>query len=202
MQMEDGKPIQLYHKSKLVPGVEKMPFPTLLKPLEKYAIDLGGMPGSLGVQDERSVFVSYSDNKKVAPAICYESIYGEYCGEYINKGAGLIFIITNDGWWKDTPGYRQHNSYARMRAIEHRRSIARSANTGTSCFINQRGDMEQATDFWVPAVIKATLNYNEEITFYTKYGDYIARVACFLSVALLLLAVANKFNKNRVKLGR
>lgn len=197
MQMQDKQPIQLYHKSKLVPGVEKMPFPSLLKPLEKYAIDLGGMPGSLGVQDERIVFVSYSDNKKVAPAICYESIYGEYCGEYINKGAGLIFIITNDGWWKDTPGYRQHNSYARMRAIESRRSIARSANTGTSCFINQRGDMEQATDFWVPAVIKGTLNYNEELTFYTKHGDYIVWISALLSAVLLVYAFIKRFTPSR-----
>jgi apolipoprotein N-acyltransferase len=199
MQMQDKQPIQIYHKSKLVPGVEKMPFPSLLKPLEKYAIDLGGMPGSLGVQDERSVFISYSDNRKIAPAICYESIYGEYCGEYINKGAGLIFIITNDGWWKDTPGYRQHKSYARMRAIESRRSIARSANTGTSCFINQRGDMEQATDFWVPAVIKGTLNYNEEITFYTKHGDYIVWISGILSVMLLVYAFIKRFTPSRIK---
>lgn len=201
-QLEKGQRVELYHKSKLVPGVEKMPFPALLKPLEKYAIDLGGMPGSLGVQDERSVFVSHADDRIIAPAICYESIYGEYCGEYINKGAGLIFIITNDGWWRDTPGYKQHCSYARLRAIEHRRSIARSANTGTSCFVNQRGDIEQPTEFWVPAVIAGTINYNNTITFYTKYGDYIARVSCFLSVAFLLLAVANKFNKGRNRLGR
>ncbi len=202
MQMEDGQPIQLYHKSKLVPGVEKMPFPSLLKPLEKYAIDLGGMPGSLGVQDERGIFISHSDSRKIAPAICYESIYGEYCGDYVNKQAGLIFIITNDGWWKDTPGYRQHCSYARLRSIESRRSIARSANTGTSCFINQRGDIEQPTKFWVPDVIAGTINYNEEITFYTKYGDYIARVSCFLAVTLILLSIANSFNKTRIKLGR
>lgn len=202
MQMQDKQPIQLYHKSKLVPGVEKMPFPSLLKPLEKYAIDLGGMPGSLGVQEERSVFSAplslrrgAGGEAKIAPAICYESIYGEYCGEYINKGAGLIFIITNDGWWKNTPGYRQHNSYARMRAIESRRSIARSANTGTSCFINQRGDMEQPTKFWVPAVIKGTLNYNEEITFYTKHGDYIVWIAGILSMMLLVYAFIKRFTK-------
>ena len=206
MQMENGQPVQLYHKSKLVPGVEKMPFPTLLKPLEKYAIDLGGMPGSLGVQEERSVFSAplssgrgAGGEAKIAPAICYESIYGEYCGEYINKGAGLIFIITNDGWWKDTPGYRQHCSYARMRAIETRRSIARSANTGTSCFINQRGDIEQPTKFWVPDVIKGTLNYNEEITFYTKHGDYIVWIADVISVVLLLFAVFNRFKPKGIK---
>ena len=199
MQMEDGQPIQLYHKSKLVPGVEKMPFPALLKPLEKYAIDLGGMPGSLGVQEERSVFTAHNDKRKIAPAICYESIYGEYCGEYIKNGAGLIFIITNDGWWKDTPGYRQHCSYARLRAIETRRSIARSANTGTSCFINQRGDIDQPTNFWVPAVIKGTINYNEEITFYTRHGDYIVWISTILSILLFIYAVVNRFKPTSKK---
>ena len=66
----------------------------------------------------------------VAPVICYESIFGEYVGEYIRNGAALIFIITNDGWWRDTPGYKQHLIYGGLRAIETRRSIARSANFG------------------------------------------------------------------------
>ena len=183
---------QIYHKSKLVVGVEKMPFMKYLGFINDIVINIGGTTGSLGRQKEASVFTA-QDGTKVAPVICYESVFGEYVTDYVKQGAGLIFIITNDGWWKNTPGYKQHMSFARLRAIENRRSIARSANTGISCFINQRGDVSQATDWWVEAAISGTLNNNDKLTFYSRNGDYIARVALFVSVLLLLLMVVKRF---------
>lgn len=183
---------QIYHKSKLVVGVEKMPFMNYLGFIRDIVINIGGTTGSLGRQKEASVFTA-KDGTKVAPVICYESVFGEYVSDYVKKGAGLIFIITNDGWWKNTPGYKQHKSFARLRAIETRRSIARSANTGISCFINQRGDVLQETGWWVEAAISGTLNTNDKLTFYTKNGDYIARISLFVSVLLILLMVVKRF---------
>jgi len=176
---------QIYHKSKLVVGVEKMPFMKYLGFIKDIVINIGGTTGSLGHQTEPSNFIS-KDKTQVAPVICYESVFGEYVTGYVKKGAGLIFIITNDGWWKNTPGYKQHLSFARLRAIETRRSIARAANTGISCFINQRGDVAQPTGWWVEAAIKGTINANDKITFYVKYGDFIARISLFISILLLL----------------
>ncbi|MGB0805793.1 MAG: apolipoprotein N-acyltransferase [Salibacteraceae bacterium] len=186
-----------YHKSKMVPGVEKIPFPHLLRPIQDLIFDLGGAVGSLGGQDERTVFSSIS-GKNVAPVICYESVYGEFVGDFINNGAEAIFIITNDGWWKNTPGYKQHALYAQLRAIEHRRSIARSANTGISCFIDQRGVTHQATEWWVPDVIKSKIGVNSELTFYTKYGDIIGRVSLAFGLLLLIFAISRGLlNKNQ-----
>jgi apolipoprotein N-acyltransferase len=150
------------------------------------------MSGSLGRDTLPHVFEDKDTRFKIAPSICYESVYGEYMGGFINKGAELIFIITNDGWWGNTPGHRQHCSYARLRAIESRRSIARSANTGISCFVNQRGDITQATEYWVPAAIKQTINANSELTFYTEHGDYIARICNWLLMAFLGWAIVLK----------
>jgi apolipoprotein N-acyltransferase len=181
IQIDSTKKAQIYHKSKLVPGVEKMPFPKLLKPLEKFAIDLGGMTGSNATQEIRTAFISKNSSVKSAPVICYESIYGEFVTGYIRNGANLIFIITNDGWWGDTPGYKQHFEYARLRSIETRRSIARSANTGISGFINQRGDILFATNYWVDDVIKCQLNKNDKITFYVKFGDYFGRFSLYIT---------------------
>lgn len=175
----------LHHKSKLVPGVEKMPYPAVFGYLESFAIDLGGITGSLGTQKTPSVF---KDGRITsAPVICYESIYGEYIGEYIRQGANLICIMTNDGWWSDTPGYRQHCQYARLRAIEHRRAIARSANTGISCFINTRGEIEQPTGWWVPAVIKQQVELNNNLTFYTMHGDTIGRWCTYAGLIIASL---------------
>lgn len=184
--------VQIYHKSKLVVGVEKMPFMNYLGFINDIVINIGGTTGSLGRQEEASVFVA-RDSTKIAPVICYESVFGEYVTDYVKKGAGLIFIITNDGWWKNTPGYHQHMSFARLRAIENRRSIARSANTGISCFINQRGDVSQSTAWWEEAVISGTINSNDQLTFYTKNGDFIARISLFVSVLLILLLVVKRF---------
>lgn len=200
VQMQGTQQPQFYYKSKLVPGVERMPYPFLFKFLDNFAIDLGGIAGSLGTQTERTAFIG-KDGIGVAPVICYESIYGEYCTEYIKKGANAIFIITNDGWWGNTPGHRQHLHYASLRAIETRRDIARSANTGISCFIDQRGIIRQATNYDEEKVIKDTLYANEALTFYVRFGDYIYKIACGAGVVLILLLIIIK-KSNRRNLSR
>ncbi|HDR49997.1 MAG TPA: apolipoprotein N-acyltransferase [Mariniphaga anaerophila] len=185
---------EVYHKSILVSGVEKMPFRKYLGFLNDLVFDLGGTTGSLGKQAEPSNF-TLQNGIKVAPVICYESVFGGYLTRFVHKEASLIVVITNDGWWRNTPGYKQHLSFSRLRAIETRRSVARSANTGISCFVNQRGDVLQPTAWWEEAAIKDTVNLNDELTFYVKHGDYIARVALFMSVLLLLFLVVKKFIK-------
>lgn len=193
----DSTRCEVYHKSKLVPGVERMPFPALLKPLESMAIDMGGTVGSLGVQDERTVFSSSDGRTVIAPVICYESVYADYVAEYIRKGANLIFIITNDGWWDDTPGYIQHLNYARLRAIENRREIARSANTGISCFIDRRGEISQPTSWWHEAVISKYMQPNNEITFFSRYGDLISYSSVLLSVLCVAAGIIARFRVRR-----
>ena len=189
---------QRHHKSKLTPGVEYMPSWGPLSFLENMAIDLGGTVGSLATDREQVPFV-VRDTLVVAPLICYESVYGEFCGNFVKQGANLLFIITNDGWWGNTPGHKQHFSMARLRAIELRRSIARSANTGISCFIDQRGDVYQQTEYWVPAVIRQDVNLNNEMTFYARMGDYIGRISAFLAVVFILIAIVFSI-RNKKKL--
>ncbi len=184
--------IQVYHKSKLVVGVERMPFPKYLKFLENYAIDLGGTIGSLGISPERTVFLEKDGKYRVATAICYEGVYGEFFSGFVKNGAEVMFIITNDGWWGNTPGHRQHLGFASLRAIETRRCIARSANTGISCFVNQRGDLLQQTQYWEPAVIKASINRNNDLTFYTRYGDLIGTACAWLSLLFLLSTLVKR----------
>ncbi|MBA7540896.1 Apolipoprotein N-acyltransferase [subsurface metagenome] len=191
MQVDSSENIQLYHKSKLVVGVEKMPYPHLFKFLENIIFDLGGTTGSYATQKERSTLNEPGGDLKAATLICYESIFGEYVTQFIHNGANIIFVITNDGWWGNTSGYKQHLTYSSIRAIETRRSIARSANTGISCFINQRGEIKQPTEWWVPDVIKSSLNLNEKITFYVKYGDYLGRTSDFFSIILLAYTLVN-----------
>jgi len=178
---------QIIHKSKLVLGVEKIPFAEWLPFLEELSINNGGTSGTLGKEREPRTITANS--LKFAPVVCYESIYGEFIGGQVKKGAELIFIITNDGWWKDTPGYKQHNSFASLRAIETRRSVARSANTGISSFINQRGDVLQSSKWWQEAGLVSTLNRNSELTIYTSYGDILYRFCSYLAILLAITSV-------------
>ena len=177
----DSGLVEVYHKTKLVPGVEKMPFPYLLDPLAKLAVDLGGMSGSLGSSNTLHNFKV--DGVNVRPLICYESIYGEMNIE----NSDLITIITNDGWWKNTAGYKQHFSYASLRAIEQRKVIVRSANTGISGIISSNGEILQETNWDEAICIAADVKLNSKPTFYAQFGNYIGRISVF--VAFMLMTV-------------
>jgi len=176
---------EFFHKSRLVVGVEKTPYPAIFCKLDDL---LGGVMGRDIGQDEVSVLHCCGTNGESIPIgsiICYESVYGEYCTEYVKKGAKALAIITNDAWWGNTPGYVQHLNYARLRAIETRRSIARCANTGISAFINSRGDIIQQTNWWEKDCIRGEVGLSDEMTFFVLNGDICGRVATFLFLLLL-----------------
>ena len=186
--------LQYRNKSQLTPGVEAIP--EWMGFLKNYSITMGIARGTLKTDTESKVM--QFDGHKAGVAICYESAFGEYVSSFCKKGADLLFVITNDGWWGHTPGYRQHFEFSKLRAIENRRCIARSANTGRSGFINQRGDVLQRTKYWEPDAIKTTLKANTKVTFYAQHGDYLSRIAVYLSFVLLLMFAA----KTVVDLGK
>ena len=186
--------VPIYIKSKLVPGAEFLPYREVFFFLKPLVEKLDGSMAGLATQAERGNFSGPSKGK-IAPVICYESIYGSYITDYVQKGANALFIITNDGWWDNTAGHRQHLAYARLRAIETRRSIARSANTGISGFINQRGDVLEATKYNEAVAVRGNIQLNSEMTVYTKWKDLIARICGFLSILLLL----NGFVKGKMR---
>ncbi len=194
MQVENSAEVAFYHKSKLVPGAEKMPFPKVFSFLTPVFAGLGGSVSSWGWQDEPEVFYSYS-GIGVAPVICYESIWGSWVGKSVKNGAQFIAVITNDGWWGNTSGKDQHMLYAKLRAIETRRWVVRSANTGISGFINQRGDVVKKSAWWTRTAIKADINLNDAITPYVNSGDLIAQVATVLGLILALIIPFKKWVK-------
>lgn len=178
---------EIYKKSKLVVGVEHFPFRSVLKPLlGDVMIDLGGTVNTLTPQPEVSVFSLPEENAYAAPVICYESIYGEFLGSFVKQNANFFAIITNDSWWGRTQGHKQLLSYARLHAISHRRAVARSANSGISAFINQKGEVIKSLPYMTKGALKGKIRLNNEQTFYTKYGDYIARIASLVAALLFL----------------
>ena len=188
VQLTSGqKDYQIYFKSKLVPGPEMFPFKSILFFLKPIADKLGGTYEGHTTQAERSVFTG--GPLKVAPIICYESIYGDFTGGYVRKGATAFFIVTNDGWWDLTPGHTQHLKLGALRAIEHRRPIARSANTGTSCFINIKGQILQPTEYGETIAITGMVVPETRITFYTRWGDLVAKWLVLICLSLFTSAM-------------
>lgn len=180
-----------YHKSRLVPGVEALPFPKVFGFLGDMLVNLGGVSSSLGKDTQQRVFTFDANGKSlnVGTAICYESIYGELVGKFVRNGANVLTVITNDSWWKDTPGHKQHFEMARLRAVESHRYVLRAANGGFSGVINPAGDVEQKTKYEERTALHATVYAQHDMTFYAKHGDYLAVIAIILTAAGLLYAI-------------
>lgn len=196
LQFDRHGGVRYYHKSKLVILAESTPVINGKSLFKSLGIDLGGQIGSFGTQPYRTVFRS-DDGVTCGTAICYESVFGDFYREYVGRGAQFMTIITNDGWWGNTAGHRQHLSYASLRAIETRRSIARSANTGISAFINQRGEIVSRTGWWERDFLRGEVTLNEKITPFVRYGDVAGAVSLWPALALMLLAVCNSFLRRK-----
>lgn len=198
VQIIPNQKVEVYHKGKLVPGVEIFPYINVLKPLLGNAmLDLGGTTASLGVDEERKAFSNPFNAGKLAPIICYESIYGEFVTDYVKKGANFLAIMTNDSWWGETQGHKQLMAYSRMRAIETRREIARAANSGISAHINAKGDVVADTFYGDKTTLFAKINLYEHQTFYTRAGDLLSRISIFVFGFLVFYNLIKKFQNRK-----
>lgn len=180
--LDSGGLVRVYHKSRLVPGVETIP--PFLHILDSWFEKFGGSTGSYTGQPNRIALPTTDNLYDIAPAVCYESIYGEFMSRYVRNGADIIAIITNDGWWGNTPGHLQHLDYARLRAIETRRWIVRSANTGISSVIDPAGNILQSLPWDQAGTIKTSIAPEHAMTFYARFGDVISKIAILLTALL------------------
>ena len=196
---QSNKIFQIYHKSKLVVGVENMPFKSVLKPLlGDVLLNFGGTVASRVTQKKRDVFSHTNSKLKAAPIICWESIFGEFVTGYVNEGATFLAVISNDAWWGETPGHKQLLSYTRLRAIETRRDIARSANTGISSIINAKGEIINQTSYNTKTILSGKLSSRSNLTFYVRFGDIIARWSVFVAGLFFLLALSRRIDPNKI----
>lgn len=184
--------VQVHHKGKLVVGVETIPA-WLRKAGDMFAIDLGGTFGQLGIGENCIPFEH--NGKKVAAAICYEGLYGNHTAEFVRNGAEAVFVVSNDGWWGNTLGHKYLFAFCRLRAIELRRDIARSANTGVSGFITMQGEDVQRLEWDNRGVLTSDIRLNSEQTFYARFGDYIGRLSLLIAGLCLLYFVAYSAKK-------
>lgn len=187
----------LFHKSKLVVGTELTPYPKIFVPIDNK---LGGLMGRVIGQKEIATMNYVASDSIVIPfgcAICYESVYPEYCTGYVLKGAKFMTIITNDAWWGNTPGYKQHANYASLRAIELRRDIARCGNTGISGIINQRGEYLSTSNWWQRETLSGQVNTASRKTFFVRHGDLVGRISTFAFLLLFSYLIVSLLIRRR-----
>jgi apolipoprotein N-acyltransferase len=107
-----------------------------------------------------------------APIICYEAIFPRAIIEGAER-PGVMLNVTNDGWFGNTTGPRQHFQQARVRAVEEGLPLIRAANNGISAMIDGQGRVLARLDLDVRGVIDAELPAPLPPPPYARFGDLI-----------------------------
>ncbi|MBF0450503.1 MAG: apolipoprotein N-acyltransferase [Candidatus Magnetomorum sp.] len=173
---------QTYDKVHLVPYGEYIPFQTIFPFLRKFVEGVGQF--SEGTELTPLTWKQWT----VGPQICYEILFPGLSRTLVQKGANVLVNVTNDAWYGRSSAPYQHFSMVVFRAVENKRSLARSANTGISGCINPFGKILATSDLFTEDNLTCTLPVLDEITFYTQFGDI------FAIVCGILLLIALVFN--------
>lgn len=183
---KSGQPVEIYRKGRLVPIVERFPFVNFFQRIDLLEWIEWGDLVNFGKGHEATLF---SVNDYQTPAlICYDSVFPGWVNQFAHEGAGFLTIITNDGWWGDSAGHKQHFAYARLRAIEQRMWIVRSANNGISGIISPDGEIKKETEYWTEDAFTYTIYNSDHQTFYNRFGDWLAYLS-LISVVFGLVGV-------------
>jgi apolipoprotein N-acyltransferase len=186
----DPKVIGKYDKVHLVPFGEYVPFKKWLPFLGKMVDHVGDFkPGQKG---ETLVW----KDEKLGVQICFEIIFPGLSRAMVKNGAGILINITNDAWFAETSAPYQHFSMAVFRAVENRRSLVRSANTGISGFVDPVGRVMDQSALFEDAVLTENVPIYHEVSLYTRFGDFFA-IACTLFSVILVFGVIIEQKKQK-----
>jgi apolipoprotein N-acyltransferase len=176
----------IYKKANLVPIVERVPYVETLDKIPVISrIDWASLQG----YGKGSVANNFPVNGTVqaAPLICYDSVYPDWIRKFVLDGASVLAIVTNDGWWGNTSGHIQHFEYARLRAIEFRRPVLRSANNGISGVILPTGDVLKETSYATQDAFRIRIPVESSFTFYARFGNIVGWVSVVLTIIALVI---------------
>ena len=189
----DGQFKDVYYKGKLTPFAERIPNLEYFSYLTKFLTwNVGESSWGLGKDKINLKIMKNGKITEVAPIICIESIYPNFCREFTLNGANILSIITNDAWYNGTPGPIQHFNIARMRAIENRRFIARSANSGISGFIAPNGEVISKTENMVKCGLTSEIAILKVKSLYVENGDILGQLLMYLSLMMTIYCIINK----------
>lgn len=170
---------KMYHKIHLVPFAEYIPFSDKYPQLKKLNFGQGNF------EHGREYTIFNVHEKRLGNMICYESSFPRIAKKFVDSGADLLSIQTNDAWSGDSPGAYQHFAVAQLRAVENRVPIVRSANTGISGIIAPSGKAEQKLAFYEQGIIYGSLTFVAQ-DWYTASGDVFAFLCILIGLGLVI----------------
>ena len=182
---------QIYNKIKLVPYGEFTPlakfFPFISKIVPGLDYSSGDKIHNFNLATGRNRTPAQKQPIKIAPSVCFEGVFPAFTARFFGAGANLLINLTNDAWFGDSPGPRQHLLNIRLRALENRCYIVRCANTGISAIINPQGEIEQQLPLNQEGLIKAAITPCPQATFFARHPDLPTIVAGFVVLLPLLI---------------
>jgi len=177
----DAKIEARYDKQHLVPFGEYVPFSNIL-PLPGPIVENIGNFSSGRPRAPLSC-----QSAEIGVLICFESIFPKLARNWTAAGANLLVNITNDAWFGRSSAPWQHLSMAVFRAVENRRSLARSANTGVSAIVDPLGRIAGISPLFQPFYYVGEVPLLQAETVFVRLGHYFG-LACLLgSIPLLFL---------------
>ncbi|MFA6232915.1 MAG: apolipoprotein N-acyltransferase [Bacteroidota bacterium] len=187
---------QIYHKSRLTPLSERIPYLDAL-PFMQDALNWGVGISNWGQGTDTSVFTLRRKigSNGIWAMICYETLYPSFVAGFADRGAEVFAVITNDGWFGNSSGPYQLMQYAVLRAIENRRAVARCANNGISCFIDPYGRVYDKTALYTRTGIVRDLALRSDRTFYTMHGDWLPSGVSVVAGFFILFAIISVYYK-------
>tara|TARA_B100000214_G_C23837808_1_gene567321 strand:- start:297 stop:914 length:618 start_codon:yes stop_codon:yes gene_type:complete len=176
ISFKDSLQHTFYHKIKLVPGAEYVP-----NFMSEY--NLGGINFFKG--SDYKIFSL--ESLKYACMICYESTFSLMSSRFIQEGADFLVYIVNDGWYEVSPEPQQHAKQAILRAIETRKFVVRSANTGISMIVDPKGNIVKQLPLNYRGTIQAQIFKTDYISFYSKFGKVIYLLITSITMFSLII---------------
>ena len=180
----------IYHKMKLTPFSERVPFAeylTFATDLIKWGVGISSW--QKGSNQHTLRMKNHNKSVDIGSVICIESIYPNFVRNFAKENAQLLVVITNDAWYDHTPGPIQHFIISQMRAIETRRYIARCANSGISGFIKPNGDILKLAPQYKTIGIYDDIPIKYYNSLYVKFGDWLPESAALISIIFLLIGI-------------
>lgn len=166
----DGSISERYDKRHLVPFGEFIPFVDTLGKLIPFVARFNEASIEYG-EGDKSVVIP-TEKGKIAPLVCFDSIFSQFAKDGCENGAEILAVVTNDSWFNDSDGIYTHLRHSQIRAIENGRFVMRAANTGISAFINEKGQVIKRTEALTEATVTSPISVINTKTFYTVTGDW------------------------------
>ncbi len=177
----NGEVVGVYDKVHLVPFGEYIPLRGLLERLRLLGWIEEAVPGDF--TPGKSFSPIDSGLGKIASPISFESIFPQIGRAFTRNGAQLLAAVTNEAWYKGSFALPQHFAMGVFRAVENRRFFIQSSNAGLSGIISPRGQIIALSAKLKPAVIYGAVSLRDEMTLYSRYGDWPVYLAALYLVA-------------------